>query len=124
MAKRIFISFAKEDSYYRDFVVGQAKKENSPFELTDMSVKEAWKTEWKIKCRTKIKGCDGLIALITKNTPSASGELFEIQCAMEEGVPVMLMYVNDDRPTLPSFLSGKRVNVWNWPNLKTFISSL
>jgi len=43
---------------------------------------------------------------------------------MEEGVPVMLMYVNDDRPTLPSFLSGKRVNVWNWPNLKTFISSL
>lgn len=122
--KRIFISFAIEDERYRDFLVGQAKNENSPFEFVDMSVKEPWKTDWKERCRTKIMGCDGVIGLISKNTPNASGELFELECAYDEGIPVMLMYINDSRPTLPSFLSGNRVNVWSWDNIKTFIKSL
>jgi hypothetical protein len=30
MAKRVFISFAKEDEKYRDFLVGQAKNEKCP----------------------------------------------------------------------------------------------
>jgi len=38
--KRIFISFAIEDKELRTFLVGQARNENSPFEFTDMSVKE------------------------------------------------------------------------------------
>jgi len=122
--KRIFISFAIEDAQYRDFLVGQAKNENSPFEFVDMSVKEPWKTDWKDRCRTKIKGCDGVIGLISKNTPQATGEIFELACAYEEKVPVMLMYINNDRPNLPSSLSGKRINIWSWSNIKGFINSL
>lgn len=38
--KRIFISFAIEDERLRDFLKGQAKNENSPFEFVDMSVKK------------------------------------------------------------------------------------
>jgi hypothetical protein len=105
-------------------VVGQANKDNSPFEFVDMSVKQPWISDWKNKCRTKIKGCDGVIGLITKNTPSADGELFELECAYEEGIPVMLMYVNQDRPGLPAFLAVKRVNLWSWVNLKAFIAKL
>lgn len=37
--KRVFISFAIEDSRLRDLLVGQAKNNNSPFEFVDMSVK-------------------------------------------------------------------------------------
>ncbi len=122
--KRIFISFAIEDKLYRDFLVGQSKKEESPFEFVDMSVKEPWKSDWKDKCYSKIIGCDGVIGLISKNTPKASGELFELECAYDENVPVMLMYINDDRPALPSFLNSKRVNIWSWSNLKSFISNL
>lgn len=122
--KRIFISFAIEDSRYRDFLVGQAKKENSPFEFVDMSVKEPWASDWKNKCRTKIRGCDGVIGLISKNTPKASGEIFELECAYEENIPVMLMYINDDRPYLSGTIGNKRVNLWSWSNLKNFINGL
>ena len=54
--KRVFISFAKEDSNLRDLLVGQARNNNSPFEFVDMSVKQAWDSAWKTNCRRKIKG--------------------------------------------------------------------
>jgi hypothetical protein len=124
MAKRIFIAFAVEDSRYRDFLVAQAKNDKSPFEFVDMSAKEAWDEQWKTNCRTRVKGCDGVIALISKNTKNADGELWEIECADDEGVPIMLMWINDERPTLPALLNGKRINIWSWANLKTFIEGL
>ena len=122
--KRIFIAFAIEDVRSRDFLVGQAKNDKSPFEFVDMSVKQPWETDWEAKCRTKIKGCDGVIALISKDTPSATGQLFEIKTAGEEKVPTMLMYSTSDRPTLPTSLSGRLVNIWNWQNIKSFIEKL
>jgi hypothetical protein len=121
MAKRIFVSFAIEDQKFRDFLVGQSKNVDSPFEFADMSVKEAWKTDWREKCRTKIKGCDGMIGLVSKNSYSASGQLFEIRCAYEERVPVMLMYINSERPTLPELIRDRLINTWSWENLKSFI---
>ena len=39
-SNRIFMSFAIEDEWARDFLVGHARNDNSPFELVDMSVKE------------------------------------------------------------------------------------
>jgi hypothetical protein len=105
-------------------LVGQARHENSPFEFVDMSVKEPWDEKWKTNCRTRIKGCDGMVTLISKNTANADGQIWEIQCAYDEDVPVMLMWVNQDRPTLPALLKGKLINVWSWENLKNFITRL
>jgi len=124
--KRVFISFAVEDSTYRDFLVGQAKNENSPFEFTDMSVKEPWDEKWKTQCRTKIKGCDGMIALVSKNTKNATGQLWEVNCGKEEKVPVRGIYTNsDDKPsTLPKEFDGVKVVNWTWDNIKNFIDSL
>ncbi len=122
--KRIFIAFAIEDVRSRDFLVGQAKNDHSPFEFVDMSVKKAWETDWESKCRMKIRGCDGVIALISKHTPTATGELFEIKTAEEEKIPTMLMYSSSDRPSLPYPLGNKLVNVWSWPNIKTFLNRL
>lgn len=122
--KRIFIAFAIEDEKYRIFLSAQAKNNKSPFEFVDMSAKEAWDEKWKTNCRTRVKGCDGVIALISKNTRHAEGQLWEIQCAYEEGIPVMLMWINDERPALPALISGKRINIWSWANLETFIGNL
>src|SRR3989304_3000237 len=107
---RIFISFAVEDKTYRDFLVGQAKNKNSPFEFVDMSVKQPWDNAWKTNCRMKIKGCDGMIALVSKNTAKAAGQLWEVACAKEEVVPVRGVYVDaDNKPaTLPAEFSGVR----------------
>lgn len=128
MAKnhRIFIAFAIEDERSRDLLVGQAKNEKSPFEFVDMSVKEPWDEKWKERCRSRIKGCDGVIALVSKNTAKATGQLWEIKCAREEKVPIIGIYTTtDDRPsTLPSELSGVRIVGWTWANIKAFIDGL
>lgn len=128
MAKnnRLFISFAVEDKTYRDFLIGQAKNNNSPFEFVDMSVKQPWDSAWKTNCRTKIKGCDGVIALVSKNTAKATGQLWEVTCAKEERVPIRGMYVdaNNKPASLPADFSGIRVVDWTWDNIANFINSL
>lgn len=122
--KRVFIAFAVEDTTYRTFLASQAKLDKSPFEFIDMSVKEPWDVKWKTNCRIRVKSCDGVIALISKNTANADGELWEITCAYEEKIPIMLMWINDERPVLPALLKDKRINIWSWPNLKTFVDNL
>jgi hypothetical protein len=122
--KRVFIAFAVPDRTYRDFLVGHARNSRTPFEFIDMSVKEPWDSQWKTRCRTRIRGCDGVIALISRNTTNADGQLWEIQCAYEEGVPTMLMWINDERPLVPALLGGRRINIWSWDNLASFVDGL
>lgn len=126
MAKRVFISFAIEDKTLRDFLIGQARNERSPFEFVDMSVKEPWDSAWKTKCRTKIKGCDGVLTIVTKKTRNAVGQLWEIKCAMEEGIPRRGIWgYSDDKPAyLPSELDGVRIVNWTWDNIKNWIDTL
>lgn len=127
MAKnnRIFISFAIEDANLRTLLVGQGKNEKTPFSFVDMSVKEPWDSAWKTNCRTKIKGCDGVIGIITKNTVKADGQLWELKCAYEENVPVLLIYGNDDRPAnLPEPVKGRLINLWTWDNISKFMNKL
>lgn len=123
---RIFTSFAIEDKFLRDALIQQGRDERSPFTFVDMSVKEPWDSAWKSNCRTKIKGCDGVIAIITKNTASADGQLWEIKCAYEEGIPVFLMYgTSENRPTtVPQVISGKHIYNWSWANIKSFLDRL
>jgi hypothetical protein len=123
---RIFIAFAVEDKWARDYLVGQAKNDKSPFEFVNMSVNEPWDEKWKTQCRARIKGCDGMIALVSKNTKTASGALLETKTAKEEKIPVHGIYTTtDDRPSvLPSELFGVSVVSWTWPNIKAFLDSL
>lgn len=124
--KRIFISFAIEDSNLRDFLVGQAKNAHSPFEFVDMSVKEPWSDSWKTRCRTKIKGCDVVIAIITKNTMKADGERWELKCASEEKVPCLGIWGNDNHlgvNVLPEFPAYK-MRDWTWSNISSWLNNL
>ncbi len=125
MSKRVFISFAIEDETARDFLVGQARNKNSPFEFTDMSVKEPWDTDWKKRCRSRIKGCDGVVALISKNTDKATGARWEMRCADEEDVPMLGVHIyKDNKGTVPSELAGYKVIEWNWESIAAFINGL
>lgn len=123
---RIFTSFAIEDKHHRTLLVGQARNDKSPFEFVDMSVQEPWDEKWKTNCRTKIKGCDGMIALVSKNTANATGALWEVVCAQEEDIPILGIYTDsDNRPKkLPLEFAAVKVVEWTWPNLKRFIDSL
>lgn len=126
MTKRIFTSFAIEDAHLRDMLVGQARNANSPFEFVDMSVKQPWDSSWKTKCRTKIKGCDGMLIIVTSNTKKADGQLWEINCAKEENIPRRGIWGHkDDHPAyLPKELDGVRIVEWSWSNIANWIESL
>jgi hypothetical protein len=119
--KVIFIAFAIEDERQRDFLKGQSLLTKSPFEYVDMSVKDAYLTEWKEKVRTRIKRSDGVIVLVSKNSVSSSGQKWEIECAKSEGKKVLGIWAyTDDRTNLV----GVNTKVWTWDNIKDFINSL
>ena len=50
--KVIFVAFAIEDERSRDFLKGQSLHTRSPFEYIDISVKQAYDTDWKNRVRT------------------------------------------------------------------------
>lgn len=119
--KVIFIAFAIEDERSRDFLKGQSLLTKSPFEYIDMSVKEAYLTEWKEKVRTRIKRSDGVIVLVSKNSLNSSGQKWEIECAKEEGKKVLGIWAyTDDRTNIV----GVNTRVWTWDNIKNFIDTL
>lgn len=124
--KKIFISFAKEDEIYRDYLVEQAKKENSPFNFIDMSVKKPWNERvWKEKCRLKIRKCDGMIVLLSKKTWHSSGARWEIKCAKDESIEVVGMHIQkNNKGSIPPELKGKRIIEWSWDNLEKTIKAI
>lgn len=105
----------------RDLMKGQSLHTRSPFEYTDMSVKDAYDEEWKKRVRTRILRSDGVIALVSKNSLASSGQKWEIQCAKEEKKPLRGIWCyTDDRTNLV----GVNTEVWSWPNIAAFIDSL
>jgi nucleoside 2-deoxyribosyltransferase len=122
--KRVFVAFAIEDVRQRDFLKGQSLLGASPFEYIDMSVKEPWSEDWKTKCRSRIRACDGVIALISRNTLTASGAKWEIRCSIEEAKPLLGIWAySDDRTAVPE-MAGENVVPWTWDAVKAFINAL
>jgi hypothetical protein len=119
--KTIFIAFAIEDERQRDLLKGQSLNTNSPFEFIDMSVKEPYKTEWKDRVRTRIRRSNGVIALVSKNSLTSSGEKWEIACAKEEHKKVLGIRVYSGDSTS---LDGIRTVPWTWKAIEDFIDSI
>lgn len=119
--KVIFIAFAIEDERIRDLIKGQSLNTASPFEYIDMSVKEAYDEEWKKKVRARILRSDGVLAIVSKNSLTSSGQKWEIQCAKDEKKKVRGIWgYKDDR----TGLSGVNAMAWTWDNIGNWIDSL
>ena len=119
--KTVFVAFAIEDETQRDFLKGQSLHTDSPFEFIDMSVKEAYDSDWKDKVQTRIRRSDGVIALVSKNSLNSSGQKWEISCAKTEEKPVLGIWAYKDDRTV---LDGINTVVWTWPAIEKFIDSL
>jgi hypothetical protein len=119
--KVVFVAFAIEDERQRDLLKGQALNTKTPFEYVDMSVKEAYDSGWKERVRTRLRRSDGVIALVSKNSLTSSGQKWEISCAKEEKRKLRGVWAyTGDRTTL----DGVNTVVWTWDNIKDFIDSL
>jgi hypothetical protein len=119
--KVIFVAFAIADESIRDLIKGQSLNTKTSFEYIDMSVKEAYDEEWKKRVRTRILRSDGVLAIVSKNSLTSSGQKWEIQCAKDEKKPVRGIWgYTDDRTNLVSV----NTMVWTWDNIANWIDSL
>src|SRR5438034_682210 len=85
MAKKVFVCFDFDnDNAPRDFIIGQAKNTDSPFEVTDYSLKEAApEADWLKRARTAITRADVVITMLGPKTRFAPGVKKEIAIAKE-----------------------------------------
>ena len=81
--KKVFVSFDFDnDKIIKDFLIGQSKHEDSPFEVTDVSLKEAApEKDWESKAKMKIGSADIVIVMVGPQTYCASGVLKEVKIA-------------------------------------------
>ena len=73
--KKVFVSFDFDnDKILKDFIIGQAKLEDSPFEVSDHSLKEAApEKDWLIKATAGITRADVFIVMLGPRTRKAPG---------------------------------------------------
>ena len=119
--KVIFIAFAIEDVSLRDLLKGQSLHTDSPFEYTDMSVKEAYTSEWKEKVRARSRRSDGVIVLVSKNSLNSTGQKWEISCAKDEEKPILGIWGYQNDRTM---ISGVTARTWTWDTIGNFINNL
>jgi hypothetical protein len=122
---RVFISFAIEDKWAKEYLAGQARNAKTPFSFTDMSIKEPFDEKWKTRCRSVIKGCDGVIALLSTKTAKAEGARWEMRCAIEERIPVIGMHTDSrNKGAVPPELSNSKIIEWGWDGIAKFLNNL
>ena len=125
MATRVFISFDYDhDQDLRTLLAGQAKNEDSPFEIADWSVKEAFEgSNWEEQVRSRIRQVGQVAVICGLYTDTATGVAAEVRIAREEAKPYFLLAGRASgtikKPT--TSLSTDKLYKWTWDNLKTLI---
>ncbi|OGM26603.1 hypothetical protein A3D00_01290 [Candidatus Woesebacteria bacterium RIFCSPHIGHO2_02_FULL_38_9] len=121
---KVFISFDFDhDEDLKNLLVGQAKNDDSPFEITDMSVKEELSGDWKEKVRSRIKGVDQVIVICGEYTNTATGVSAEVEMAQEEEIPYFLLWGRSDETCVkPKAAKDEdKIYKWTWDNLKSLL---
>jgi hypothetical protein len=123
-ATRVYISFDYDhDEDLKNFLVGQSKHSDSPFEIADWSIKEAVTTDWKATARKRIRAVDVVAVICGQYTDTAAGVSAEVTIAQEEGIDYFLpggrKAGGNKKPE--SAQSTDKLYTWTWENLKKLI---
>ena len=91
MKKRVFVSFDFDnDKRLKDFIIGQSRLADSPFEVIDNSLKEAApEKNWVAKANAAILRSDIVIVMVGPQTYRAGGVLKEIAMAQAAGKKIV-----------------------------------
>lgn len=121
---KVFISFDFDnDEDLKILLVGQAKNDDSPFEITDMSVKDELSGDWKEKVRTRIKKVDQVVVICGEHTDTASGVAAEVKIAQEESKPYFLLNGRSGKTCVKpkNAKDTDKIYNWTWDNLKLLL---
>ncbi|MEP1964456.1 TIR domain-containing protein [Tateyamaria sp.] len=123
MKKRVFVSFDFDnDKRLKDFIIGQSRMQDSPFEVIDNSLKEAApERDWETKANSAIKRSDIVVVMVGPQTHRAQGVLKEIKMASaaEKRVVQVIGYKDGNYTAVPG---AGQLYRWNWENLKKILS--
>lgn len=125
MAARLFISYDYDnDATLKEFLVGQAKHDGSPFEFADASVKAHLTGDWEAKVRGRIDRADQIAVICGKTTDKAEGVAVEVTIAQDLKKPYFLLagYSDGGNKKPATALAADKMYTWTWENLKTLIA--
>ena len=123
--KRAFISFDFDhDKDLPGSLVSQAKRSESPFNITDWSLKEPINEKWKQKARELIRKADLIIVICGEHTHDADGVAAEVTIVHEEKKPYFLLK-GRRRKTCKKPRSARHddeIYKWKWKHLGRLIN--
>jgi len=122
MAKtKVFVSYDYEnDRHLKSTLIGQAKLPDSPFSISDFSLKETQpERTWLSQAQSAIARCDVFIVLLGNNTHQAPGVLKEVNIA--KGIRKKRFQLKPQRKKHVPVPSAGEVVVWKWNNLKAHL---
>lgn len=125
MAKtRVFVSFDFDnDKVLKDLIIGQAKHDDSPFEVADHSLKEAApEKDWETKARAAISRSDKFIVMLGPKTTKAPGVLKEVLMARELSKSMFQIIGYNNGSEAWAVPNGGRTYSWTWDNLKKLLA--
>lgn len=120
--KRVFISFDYDnDLNLKNLLAGQARNPDSPFEISDWSLKEAApERNWEIQAYAKIIRSNIVVVVLGNNTYRANGVRKEVQMARNSNIPVIQIKRQGTNPIRVE--NAGLVYDWTWDNLKRILS--
>jgi hypothetical protein len=121
---KVFVSYDFDnDKKLKDFIIGQARLPDSPFQVSDHSLKEAApQRDWEAKARAAIGRCDKFIVMLGPKTKYAPGVKKEIAMAKALGKPRFQVIGYRGGSRAWAVLDGGVTYSWNWPNLKKLLA--
>ena len=121
---KVFVSFDFDnDEKLKIFIIGQAKNSDSPFEISDLSLKEAKpEKDWLDHARRAIGRSDVFMIMLGPRTKNASGVLKELNIAIEKDIHKFQIIGYNNGSSDWAVPNGGRTYSWNWENLKKLLS--
>src|SRR3989338_9601306 len=114
---KVFVSFDFDhDEELKHLFIGQAKHDDTPFEISDLSVKQALLGDWKAKVRQKIANAHQVVVVCGEYTHTAKGVSEEIKIAQELGKSYFLIKGRTNKNcTQPiGVKSTDKMYTWTW----------
>ena len=121
--KRVFVSFDFDnDKVLKDFIIGQARLADSPFEVADHSLKESQpQRDWERKARQAIGRAEVFIVMLGPKTRRASGVLKEVTMANDLQKKRFQIIGYNSGTSDWAVAGAGRTYSWNWDNLKKLL---
>lgn len=118
-----FYSLRHRERVARDHLVGQDRNENSPFLHRDVG-EGAVERCGEAVLPVPDQCCHDLMAMISRSTWDTDGQLWEVGCALDEGVPVLGIYTT--KYNCPAALQRRGVTFrnWSWANIDSSLDKL